>query len=364
MIKRYELAPGYSISRLINGVWQLATDHRRQAIDRKVAVRDFSRMVEAGLTTFDCADIYLGVEELLGDLLQAYRAAGGRLSDIQVHTKFVPDRSRLAAITREEVERSVNRSLSRLGVERLDLVQFHWWSYEVPQYIEVAGWLADLQGAGKIRLLGTTNFDVPRMRELLDAGLELVAHQAQYSLLDRRPEGGLVGLCYTQGIGLLCYGALAGGFLSERYLGQGEPPAPLANRSLTKYKLIIDEFGGWELFQDLLTGLAEVAQRHGVSPSNVAVRWLLERPQVAGVMVGSRTAAHLTENLRVFDFCLDEEDQVRLAKVLSRADGPAGEPFALERVAGGPHAAILKTELSRLDDSPTPKGGAETRIRR
>ncbi|MGB3563841.1 MAG: aldo/keto reductase [Thermoanaerobaculia bacterium] len=349
MIERYELAPGYSIARLINGLWQLATDHQRQAVDRKAAVRDLSRLVEAGLTTFDCADIYLGVEELLGELLQAYRVAGGRLADIQIHTKFVPDRSQLAAITRQDVERSIDRSLSRLGVERLDLVQFHWWSYEVPRYIEVAGWLADLQRAGKIRLLGTTNFDVPRMRELIDAGLELVAHQAQYSLVDHRPEGGLVNLCREHGIGLLCYGAIAGGFLSERYLGCGVPPAPLANRSLTKYKLIIDEFGGWEILQKLLKILTEVAQRHGASLGNVAVRWVLERPQVAAVIVGGRTAAHLDENLRVFDFSLDEEDQSRLEGPLSLALGPTGEPFGLERVPGGPHTAILKTELNRND---------------
>jgi aryl-alcohol dehydrogenase-like predicted oxidoreductase len=349
LIDRIELAPGYTISRLINGLWQLATDHQHSAVDRKTAVRDLSRLVEAGLTTFDCADIYLGVEELLGELLQAYRVAGGRLADIQIHTKFVPDRSHLATINRQDVERSIDRSLDRFGVERLDLVQFHWWDYEVPRYIEVAGWLSELQQAGKIRLLGTTNFDVPRMRDFIDAGFELVAHQAQYSLLDHRPEGGLVELCREHGIGLLCYGAIAGGFLTERYLVRGEPTAPLANRSLTKYKLIIDEFGGWELFQDLLRTLVEVAQRHGVSPGNVAVRWVLERSQVAAVIVGGRTAAHLAENLRVFDFSLDEEDQSRLEGPLSRALGPVGEPFGLERVPGGPHAAILKTELHQID---------------
>lgn len=351
MIDRFELAPGYTISRLINGLWQLATDHQPRAVDRKKAVRDLSRLVEAGLTTFDCADIYLGVEDLLGELLQAYRVAGGRLADIQIHTKFVPDRSHLATITQQDVEKSIDRSLSRLGVERLDLVQFHWWSYEVLRYIEVAGWLADLQQAGKIRLLGTTNLDVPRMRELLDTGLDLVAHQAQYSLLDHRPEAGLVELCREHGIGLLCYGAIAGGFLSDRYLGRGEPMAPLANRSLTKYKLIIAEFGGWELFQDLLKILAEVAQRHGANPGNVAVRWVLERPQVAAVIVGGRTAAHLDENLRVFEFSLDAEDHSRLEAPLSLALGPVGEPFGLERVPGGPHAAILKTDLHRIGDS-------------
>lgn len=347
MIERYELTPDYSISRLINGVWQLATDHRRQAVDRQSVVRDLSRLVEAGLTTFDCADIYLGVEELLGDLLRAYRTSGGGLSDIQIHTKFVPDRSTLGEITRQKVEAGIDRSLGRLGVERLDLVQFHWWDYDVVRFVEVAGWLAELKQAGKIRLLGTTNFDTPRMHELVEAGFDLVAHQPQYSLLDRRAEGGLVDLCREQGIGLLCYGALAGGFLSARYLGRDEPKAPLANRSLTKYKLIIDEFGGWELFQDLLASLDEVAQRHDVSPSNVAVRWVLERPQVAAVILGTPTATHLTENLRVFEFSLDEEDGSRLEGTLSRALGPAGEPFGLERVADGPHASILKTELNR-----------------
>ena len=351
MIKRYELAPGYSISRLINGAWQLATDHRGQAVDRRSVVRDFSRLIEAGLTTFDCADIYLGVEELLGDMLQSLRTSGARLSEIQIHTKFVPDRSTLAKISRRDVAAGIDRSLSRLGVERLDLVQFHWWDYDVSRYVEVAGWLAELRQAGKIRLLGTTNFDTPRMSELLDAGLELVAHQPQYSLLDRRPERGLVDLCRKQGIGLLCYGALAGGFLSRSYLDHDEPQAPFANRSLTKYKLIIDEFGGWELFQDLLASLDEVAQRHDVSPSNVAVRWVLEQPQVAAVILGSPTAAHLTENLQVFDFSLDEDDRSRLDGPLSRALGPAGEPFGLERVQGGPHAAILKTELHQIGGS-------------
>jgi aryl-alcohol dehydrogenase-like predicted oxidoreductase len=351
LIERYELAPGYSVSRLINGVWQLATDHQRRAVDRKAAVRDLSRLVDAGLTTFDCADIYLGVEELLGELLQAYRTDRGRVADIQIHTKFVPDRSMLTRITRRNVEAIVDRSLRRLGVERLDLVQFHWWSYEVPRYVEVAGWLGDLREQGKIGLLGTTNFDAPRMRELLDAGVELAANQPQYSLLDRRPEGGLVELCRDHGIGLLCYGALAGGFLSDRYLDQEEPRAPLANRSLTKYKLVIDEFGGWELFQDLLQELAAVARRHDVSPSNVAVRWVLQRPRVAAVIVGGRTAAHLADNLRVFDFSLDQEDLDRLAEPIGRSQGPAGEPFGLERSPGGPHAALLKTDLQRIGDS-------------
>ncbi|NIN67522.1 MAG: aldo/keto reductase, partial [Anaerolineae bacterium] len=83
-------------------------------------------------------------------------------------------------------EASIDGSLLRLGVDRLDLVQFHWWDYDVPGYLDAAGWLADLLTAGKIRALGVTNFDTYHLRELVGAGIPIVSNQTQYSLLDRR----------------------------------------------------------------------------------------------------------------------------------------------------------------------------------
>ena len=342
MIERVELAPGYSIRRLINGGWQLAAGHRPGDFDRESVLEDLQQLVDAGLITFDCADIYTGVEELLGELSRGAGHAG-----LQVHTKYVPDLAALPKLTRRNVEASIDRSLSRLGVDQLDLVQFHWWDYQVPGYVEAATWLSDLQRAGKIRLLGTTNFDVSHLREIVDAGVPIVSNQLQYSLLDRRPEAGMVELCREKGIKLLCYGSVAGGFLSGRWVGQPEPTRPLGNRSLTKYKLIIDEFGGWDLFQELLSALCEVAHRHAVSPTNIAMRWVLDRPEVAGVLVGTRSATHLQDNLRVFDLLLDGEDDERLQDILDRSQGPAGDPFDLERVSGGPHASIMKTDLNR-----------------
>jgi aryl-alcohol dehydrogenase-like predicted oxidoreductase len=350
LIERLELAPGYAICRLVNGGWQLSQGHREGPFDEREVVADLRRLVEAGLTTFDCADIYLGVEELLGALLRDL----GRSADaprIEIHTKCVPDRSALATIDRRGVGAIVERSLRRLGVERLDLVQFHWWDYAVPRYIEVAGWLADLQREGKIRLLGTTNFDTPRLRELADSGFPIATHQAQYSVLDRRPEAAMVDFCRERGIHLLCYGAVAGGFLAARYLGLPEPEGPLPNRSLTKYKLILDEFGSWELFQNLLQALAEIGRKHGVGPTPVAVRWVLERPQVAAVLLGTRNATHLEQNRQVFQFHLDREDLERLGEVQAQALGPPGEPFALEREPGGRHAVIMKTDLNRAGRS-------------
>ena len=346
MIERLELAPGYSISRLVNGGWQLSAGHRPGSLDRKAVIGDLRSLVEAGLTTFDCADIYLGVEELLGGLVRDLEKRADS-EEIQIHTKLVPDRADLETVDRSGVTRIIDRSLRRLGVERLDLVQFHWWDYETPRYVEVAGWLVDLQRVGKIRLLGTTNFDTPRLRELVDSGFPVAAHQVQYSLLDRRPEAAMVDFCRENGIQLLCYGSVAGGFLSARYLGLPEPTEPLPNRSLTKYKLIIEDAGSWELFQDLLKALAAIGRKHRVSPTTVAVRWVLERPQVAAVLLGTRNAAHLEQNLEVFRLRLDEEDRARLEEVQAGAQGPSGEPFSLEREPGGRHAEIMRTDLNR-----------------
>jgi aryl-alcohol dehydrogenase-like predicted oxidoreductase len=92
--------------------------------------------VEAGITTFDCADIYTGVEELIGAFLADYRPGTGGRPEVQVHTKYVPDLRSLGSLRKADVEGAIDRSLRRLRVDRLDLVQFHWWDYSVPGWIE------------------------------------------------------------------------------------------------------------------------------------------------------------------------------------------------------------------------------------
>ena len=346
--ERCEVAPGYTVARIINGGWQLSRGHGPSAIDPAAAVDALLRLHEAGFTTFDCADIYTGVEELYGEFLRRYRRRRGDrpLDGVQIHTKCVPDLADLPRLRRRDVAAIVDRSLRRLGVERLDLVQLHWWDYAVPGYVEASHWLADLQRAGKIRLLGVTNFDLERLREIVTAGVDLSTLQLQYSLVDRRPEPAVARFCAEHGIHLLCYGSLAGGFLSARYLGAKEPV--LGNRSLTKYRLVIEEAGGWTAFQGLLRSLTAVADKHGVSLSNVAVRWVLDRPRVAAAMIGARHADHLEDNLRVAALELDEDDDRTLHEALGRLCPLAGPPFALERVRGGPHQRIMKTGLNRL----------------
>ena len=310
-----------------------------------------SGLVDSGLTTFDCADIYLGVEELLGSLIRDLNRSERGSEPVRIHTKYVPDRSTLADLDRATVAAAIDGSLSRLGIERLDLVQLHWWDYQVPRYVEVAGWLNELRLAGKIRHLGTTNFDPVRLAELVAAGIPIVSNQVQVSLLDRRALGSMTDFCIDNQIGLLAYGVLAGGFLGDRYLGRPEPEEPLENRSLVKYKLIIDEFGGWPLHQELLEALGEIAAKHRTSVAAVAARWTLNRKPVSAVMIGTRSDRHVADNLRVFDLELDNEDDQRIAAILAHAKGPDGAPYDLERDSEGRHAKIMWTNLNERRES-------------
>lgn len=346
LVERYDLTPEHTISRVIKGGWQLAGGHG--SVDREKALDDMLAYVEAGITTMDCADIYTGVEELIGEFLQRHQDAmrDGRLPAVQVHTKYVPDLEALPTLSGEDVEATIDRSLQRLGVDRLDLVQFHWWEYDIPGYVEAALHLEGLRQKGKIKQIGVTNFDVDSLEEIVSAGVSVVSNQVQYSVLDHRPERWMVDFCRRHGISLLCYGTLAGGFLTGRYLGAAEPNGELENRSLTKYKLIIDDFGGWDLFQEMLSTLRVIADRHDATVALVATRYVLQKPQVGAAIVGARDAKHLNDTLALFRFRLDGEDVAAIDRVAGRAPGPAGSVYELERVKGGKHAVIMKYNLN------------------
>jgi aryl-alcohol dehydrogenase-like predicted oxidoreductase len=343
MIPRIALDDGYTISRIIKGGWHLAGDHG--AIDPQQARKDMARFVEAGITTFDCADIYTGVEELIGSFRRAYPALA---SGVQVHTKFVPDLPDLATLDRRYVETIVDRSLRRLGVERLDLVQFHWWDFEVRRYVEAALELDRLRRAGKIARVAVTNFDVPHLKELITAGVPIAAHQLQYSVVDDRPSAAMLDYVRANRIALLCYGTVCGGFLSERWLGRSDPGASFSNRSLVKYKLVIEDFGGWGLFQDLLAALAGIAKRHATDIASVATAAMLDRPGVAAAIVGATNAAHLQAHAHIGGLALDAKDHTAIASVTMRRNGPSGDVYELERDRTGRHGQIMKYKLNSM----------------
>lgn len=367
---RVALGPGsdYTVCRIINGGWQLAAGHSASQPDRlgqddlEATVPLMHRLVESGLTTFDCADIYTGVEERIGAFLASWRRlhGAGALDEVQVHTKCVPDREALPSLKRSEVEALVDRSLRRLDLERLDLVQLHWWDLRQGSYVDAAGWLQDLCDRGKVRLVGATNFGLPQLAEIVEAGIEIASHQVQVSLLDRRALGAMSDYCRERGIALLAYGSLAGGLLTDAWRGRPDPGLPGAeqsfheNRSLSKYRLIVEEAGGWERFEDLLADLAALAREiaeettEDVSVAQLALRWVLDRPAVGAAIVGTRSARHLASNLAVLGVELDPHHLRRLDHLAAELPRVPGEVYQLEREPGGRHGAIMKTDLNRM----------------
>ncbi|MEM8917174.1 MAG: aldo/keto reductase, partial [Pseudomonadota bacterium] len=262
-VPQVELRPDYAISRIIRGGWQLSGDHG--SVDRDRAISDFAAFVSAGITTFDCADIYTGVEELYGQALRQIASSHGveAARSVNIHTKYVPDRSTLASLTEANTRQIITRSLQRLGRERLDLVQFHWWDYQTPGMEDALGHLALLQGEGLIRHIGVTNFGRAQI-EAIAGQVDLVSAQIQFSLLDRRPAGAFAETARHNQVHLICYGVLAGGFLTDAWLGKPDPGFTFENRSLVKYRLMIEEFGGWDAFQAFLQSLGAIADRHDV----------------------------------------------------------------------------------------------------
>jgi aryl-alcohol dehydrogenase-like predicted oxidoreductase len=316
---RAQFTADLTICRILNGMWQVSGAHG--AVDPVRAVDAMSAYHEAGFTTWDLADHYGPAEDFIGDFLRRFAVRHGvdRLPEIQAFTKWVPRPGRM---TRRVVEDAISISLRRMGVERLDLLQFHWWDYKNDGYLDALKHLSDLQQEGKIRHLALTNFDTARLNAIVDHGVCIVSNQVQYSLVDRRPEVRMAKFCSDHPMTLLAYGTLLGGLLSEKYLGRPEPRrSELNTASLQKYKNMLDAWGDWPLFQELLAVLQQIADKHRVSIANVGVRYVLDHPAVAGVIVGARlgVAQHLTDNARVFGVKLDADDFSMIEAVLARS---------------------------------------------
>ena len=343
--ERYELAPGYTINRVINGCWQLSEGHSLNGpLDMNDVGRAFRMLMEQGFTTFDCADIYTGAEDFIGRFVDELRASPDwSEDDIQIHTKYVPDLDKLGSLRFEDTQRIIDRSLTRLHRQRLDLVQFHWWDYDVPRCVEVAGHLVRLQEQGKIRLIGTTNFDTEHLAALVDADIPVRSIQAQYSMFDRRPEQKQLEYCRTHGIAMFCYGTLSGGFLSEKYLGRADFQPE--TRSQVKYMQIIEDTLGLEGMQRLLRLLREIAEGHGASVSNVATRFILQQDGVAAAIVGVRNSRHVRANASLFDFTLSDEEMRAIRALLDEYPALPGDCYTLERTSDR-YKGIIKMKLN------------------
>ena len=158
---------------------------------------------------------------------------------------------------------------------------------------------------------------------MIDNGIDLVSNQVQYSLIDQRPNVKMALFCKNYNMNLLTYGTILGGLMSEKYLRADEPMESSLNTfSLQKYKNMIDAWGGWQLFQELLETLDLIAKKHNVQIANVATRFVLDKPQVAGVIIGARLGLsdHILQNLKTFELKLDADDYDKINSVTDKSN--------------------------------------------
>lgn len=311
-VERIELAPGLSISRAVTGLWQLADMERGgRSLDLAKAADAMQSYVEAGLTTFDMADHY-GSAELVAGL---YRSRSG--APAQMLTKWVPKPGR---VSKADTRAAVERALSRLRADTIDLLQFHAWNYADPSWLETIFELQELKAQGLIRHLGLTNVDAVHLQMLLASGVEVVSNQVSFSLIDQRAARALASLCVTRGVHLLAYGTVAGGWLTERWLGCAEPDWERTGTwSQMKYARFIRAAGGWDRYQHVLSTAARIASRHQASIATVASRYILDQPGVAAVIIGARLgeSEHIADTTGLFSLSLTDQDRTELQEAIA-----------------------------------------------
>lgn len=321
-----------TVSRTIQGYWQLAGGHGKYNADE--SIKNMDAHLKAGITTLDTADIYGPSEQIVGRFMKDSGNSQGAIPC----TKFCCFRY-LEEIDRSEVRDRIKKACERLQVTQLPLVQFFWSNYDIKRYVDVALMLTELKEEGLIKEIGATNFDLPRLKELKKAGVPLVSHQVQLSCIDQRPvQSGMADWCADNDISLIAFGTVGSGILSESYLGRAPPQQEdKKTASMRMYSKTAERYG-WKNVQELLQTLDAVAADVRASGrcataniSNIAQRYVLDTTSVASVLVGVRNQKHIEENVRTHSFALTSAERDAITTVMAKRLGPKGDVWDYER---------------------------------
>ena len=334
---------GTSVSRLALGTMTFGAES-----DEEVSHAQLDRFIEAGGTLVDTADVYSAgaSEEIIGRWLadrpaevtgQVVLASKGRFP--------MGEGPNDVGLSRRHLGRALDASLRRLGVEQIDLYQVHAWDPVTPLE-ETLRFLDDAVRAGKIAYAGLSNFTGWQLQRAVSVaaamGLEIpVTLQPQYNLLAREIEWEIVPAAEANGLGLLPWSPLGGGWLTGKYSRDERPTGETRlgedpERGVEAY----DRRSAQERTWDVVDAVSEVAGETGASMAQVALAWLADRPTVTSVILGARTVEQLEDNLGAASLHLSEEHTRRLdeASDPQPADYPYGGPGREQRsrsIAGG-----------------------------
>ena len=313
-----------NIPPVIIGLWQIADIERKNAnFNPASVVENMEAYLDAGLNFFDMADHY-GSAEIIAGLLYKKRKEEGKSLPV-LATKWVP---KPGHNSKDIVKDAVTLALNRLQVNQLDLLQFHAWDYTDPSWIETMFYLDELRKEGYIKALGVTNMDTVHLKMAIDSNIPIVSNQISHSLFDQRAVNKMIPYCLENKVRVLCYGTVAGGFFSNKWLGKVEPSIEdLSTWSLMKYKRFQEEVCDWKQFQDLLKQLDGISKQLDLSIAQLASLYIKEEFHCNSVIIGARLGEleHITENKQVSNMGLDEESKLEIAHCLKQFNSVNGD---------------------------------------
>jgi aryl-alcohol dehydrogenase-like predicted oxidoreductase len=278
------------------------------------AARQVDRCLEAGVNLIDTANVYSAgaSEEIIGQVLE------DRRDSVLLATKArmpMGDGPNDAGLSRHHLIAQCEASLRRLRTDHIDLYQVHEWDGQTPLE-ETLRALDDLVRAGKVRYVGCSNYTGWQLMKALGVaerhGLpRFASQQIHYTLQAREAEYELVPASIDQGLGILVWSPLAGGLLTGKFRRGGQSPAESRHLSGWDEPPVRDQ----DKLYDIVDVIVDVAGDRGVSPAQVSLAWLLQRPAVTSVVIGARTMEQLVDNLGAADLELTQKEQARLEEV-------------------------------------------------
>ncbi|MGJ9372779.1 aldo/keto reductase family protein [Nesterenkonia sp. CF4.4] len=301
---RYLGHSGLKISEITYGNW---LTHGSQ-IENDVATDCVHAALDAGITTFDTADVYANTvaEQVLGDAL-----AGQRRESLEIFTKVYfptgPKGHNDTGLSRKHIMESINGSLTRLGTDYVDLYQAHRYDHETPLE-ETMQAFADVVRSGKALYIGVSEWTAPQLRAghalAKDLGVQLISNQPQYNMLWRVIEPEVVPTSEDLGISQIVWSPIAQGVLTGKYLpGQ---PAPEGSRASDKEAgKFIERYMNEEILT-AVQNLKPIAADHGLDLAQLAVAWVLQNPNVASALVGASRPEQIAGNVAAAGVTLDD----------------------------------------------------------
>ena len=338
VVASIEIRPEYRISTIIADV------RRHHGI---AGVADMMAAFDGGVTTFDIGEFGSGAELIMGAFLEdLWLGRSTRIPhEVGVHAQLSLNSPAVIEFGRDQVEAIVDRSLMRLGLEKLDLVQLRWPGSDHPGCLDALAYLSLMQARGKVGHIGLANFDYHHLRMFMDAGVDIAAIKVPYSLVDRRPQGAMTAFCHQNDIAVIASDVLVGGFLSDAWLGATDPEKRIGDSETLASRQIIETFGGWSLFQELLMTLQSIATRHGTTIEDIALRAIHDHADPASMTLDSSRIGAFISRLETKNFAPTERDREVLSAVLLKRRASARPISGIDRKAVNPKADVSPSKL-------------------